>query len=69
MNLLEHYIEKIYSEKDITLKYMKNMGKIPSEPIIEVDLEYNCYGNIKRNIQIFSESAWKETKEKGYFMA
>ena len=68
MNLIENYIKKIHSEKDITKDYIKKIGKAPLENLIEVDLDYDCYGSLKRDNIIFTESQWKEVKRQGYFL-
>lgn len=59
MNLIEHYIVEVHSE--ISLLTIQNF--------IEVDLTYDCYGSIKRNLFMFTIDEWKEAKERGYFLA
>lgn len=59
MNLIEHYIIEIHSET-----FLPNV-----KDFIEVDLTYNCYGSVERNLYMFHVDAWKEAKEKGYFLA
>lgn len=69
MNLLEHYIKEIYSEKDISEDFKNVVGKEPHEPLIEVDVLYDCYGSEERRTLSFFKSKLEEAKEKGYFMA
>ena len=59
MNLVEHYIIEIFSETPLP-NY---------KDFIEVDLTYNCYGSVERSLHMFHIDAWKEAKEKGYFLA
>lgn len=59
MNLLEHYIEKIHSEKPLE----------DNPDLIEVDFTYNCHGSIERKTDIMFKEQWDIIKEKGYFMA
>ena len=49
MNLLEHYIIEIHSVTDITNKYTERTGKELKEPLLDVDLTYDCYGGVKRD--------------------
>lgn len=69
MKLLEHYIIEIYSEKDISEDFKKVVGEEPDEPLIEVDLLYNCYGVEERRTLTFFKSNLDRAKEQGYFMA
>ena len=68
MKLVENYIKKIYSEEDITDKYREQIKKEPSEKLIQVDIEYNCYGSVRRDKMTFLQSMWEEAKRKGYFL-
>ena len=56
MNLLEHYIKEIHSVKDITYDFTKHCGYTPREPLLEVDLTYDCYGVVNRNNRKFWKS-------------
>lgn len=69
MNLLEHYIEKVYSVKDITKEYEKSTGCKPDEPFLKIDLKYDCYGNKERKTVYYYASQWEKIRKKGYFMA
>lgn len=69
MNLVEHHIVKVHSVKDISDEFEQNVGFLPYEPLIEVDLTYNCYGRITRIPKQFFKSDWEEAVENGYFMA
>ena len=69
MNLLEHYIKEIHSIKDITNKFTENCGYVPNEPLLEVDLTYDCYGIIERSKMTFWKSNFEMVKNEGYFMA
>lgn len=69
MNILEHYIEKIYSKKDITEEYRKKVNNSITEKYYVVDIKYDCYGSISRDKKIMSKSEYNDMIEKGYFMA
>lgn len=71
MNLLENYIEKIYSEKDVTEEFDKRISQRcnPNEKVFILDMEVNCYGRKERVKRYFYESELKEAKAKGYYMA
>ena len=69
MNLLEHYIKEIHGVKDITNKFAEHAGYEPGEPLLEVDLTYDCYGRIKRTTELFWKSNFERVKKQGYFLA
>lgn len=69
MNLLECYIIEVH---DIKVRYipedLATIGYFP-ELVYDVTLTYDYYGSIKTATLPFTESEWKDAKEKGYFMA
>ena len=74
MNLLEHYIEKIISVEDVTKKWEEYMKKddptfIETNPMLEVKMLINCYGNIKETTKMLHKSEWDKIQEQGYYMA
>lgn len=69
MNLLEHYIIEIHSVKDITNEFTEHFGYVPNEPLLEVDLTYDCYGVVERCKTTFWKSNFDRVKNEGYFMA
>lgn len=69
MNLLEHYIEKIYSETEITEEFAKEIGHKPHERLFKLDMDISCYGHKERVKTILFESELKQAKENGYYMA
>lgn len=69
MNVLEHYVKEIHSVEDITEKFVKHCGYQPEEPLLEVDMTYDCYGIIEREKKTFWKSNFEKAKEEGYFMA
>lgn len=69
MNLLENYIVKIHSVKDVTDDFIKHFGDIPEEPLIKVDFTSTCYGITKRTKKIFLKSEFDIIIQKGYFMS
>lgn len=64
MNLVEHFIVTVHAVEDVTRKM-----KEPSERILAVDLTYNCYGRVERQVRHFRESEWNQAVERGYFLA
>lgn len=69
MNVLRHYIDKIYSEKDVTEDFQQRIGHKPHERLFLVDMEINCYGVIERVQKQMFETEWNFAKENGYYMA
>lgn len=59
MNLLEHYIIEVHN--------VKEYKKYPN--MLEVEVTYDCYGDIKRDKHITSKEQWEKDIENGYFMA
>lgn len=61
MNMLKHYIVEIHSVKDVTDKF--NNALTPylklKEPLLEVDLTVNCYGDIRRKVVQFPKSKFE----------
>ena len=69
MNLLEHYILKIYSKKDVTKQYEKSVGKKLDEKLYEVEMKVDCYGSVETVKRIMGENEFAEAERKGYYMA
>lgn len=69
MNLLEHYVEKIYSEKDITQEFEEKTAIEPYEKVYLVDMDVNCYGVMERVQKDMFETEYKLMKQNGYYMA
>lgn len=68
MNLLEHYIKEVHSVEDVSNKFEEKSDYPPNEPLLKVDLTYDCYGKVERGIKMFFKSEWDSAREKGYFM-
>lgn len=62
MNLLEHYIDEIISEKKIQNPYNGN-GYYRVNAIVD------CYGHKEEVTKTFLIDEWKKVKEQGYYMA
>ena len=58
MNVVEHYIVEIHSEKDDVI-----------EGFVEVDVTVNCYGSISRVKHSTSKRQWEIDKKNGYYLA
>ena len=69
MNLLEHYILKIYGEEDVTDKFMAQAGNHPMERLIDADMEIDCYGRKERTKHISLESEWEKANKDGFYLA
>ena len=74
MNLLEHYIEKVISVVDVTKEWEKCMQEedpnfVETDPMLEIKVLVNCYGNIEETIKRLHKSEWDKIQEQGYYMA
>lgn len=69
MNLLEHYVEKIYSVADVTEEFEKKIGHKPHEKLYKVDMDINCMGNKERVTKSLFEKEYLFMKQNGYYMA
>lgn len=69
MNMLEHYIDKIYSETDVTEEFKKKIGHEPHERLFLVDMSVNCYGVTERIQKRMFEKELSIAKQNGYYMA
>lgn len=66
MNLLEHYIEEVYSVEPYEEEWTK---KFPQHTYVKVSLTYNCYGSINYRKIIFRTEEWEKNQKQGYYMA
>ena len=74
MNLLEHYIEKVISVKDVTKEWEKYIQEedpnfIETDPMLQVAIIVNCYGQTTGTTKMFHKSEWDKIQEQGYYMA
>lgn len=69
MNVLEHFIKEIHSVRDITEEFKQHSRCEPAEPLLQVDLTYDCYGIITRETKTFWKSDFERANKEGYFMA
>ena len=69
MNLLEHKIIEIHSVKDVTSAFVEHCGYKPDEPLLTVNLTFDCYGLRKTKDVTFWQSTFEKVKEVGYYMA
>jgi len=56
MNLVECYIIEVRGIRETEYE------------LLEIDLTYNCYGNIKRTKHLATAKQWEVEKEQGYYM-
>lgn len=69
MNLLEHKIIEIHSVKDVTSAFVEHCGYEPDEPLLTVNLTYDCYGVRKTTDVTFWKSNFEAAKKNGYYLA
>ena len=74
MNLLEHYIKEVISIVDVTKEWEDFIRKdipnfVETNPMLEVKMLVNCYGNIEETIKRLHKSEWDKIQEQGYYMA
>ena len=67
MNILECYIEEIYSEEPYVPK-QENMSTLLLDEYVKVKYKYTCYGSSNVTEDIFTKEEWEEIKKKGYYM-
>lgn len=68
VNIMEQYIDEIYSVEDVTKEMEEHGIAVGDERWLRVCMRVDCY-SIKSDIkQIFRASEWEEAKKKGYFM-
>ena len=68
MNLLENYIKEVHSIINVS-NHFKKYDWYDGEPMYEVVMTVDCWGNVKRYTHIFRKSEWEEAQKLGYFMA
>lgn len=59
MNLLECKIIEIHNEWVFPF----------DENYVDVDLTYDCWGEVKRDTKLFPKGVWETAKKRGYFLA
>lgn len=74
MNLLEHYIEKVISVKDVTKEWEEYIQEeepnfVETDHMLEIKMIVNCYGSIQETTQWFHKTVWDKIQEQGYYMA
>lgn len=74
MNLLEHYIKEVISVEDVTKEWEDFIRKdtpnfVETDPMLEVKMLVNCYGNINETTKWFHKSEWDKIQEQGYYIA
>lgn len=68
MNILEQYIDEVYSVEDVTKEMEEHVIAVGDERWLRVRMKVDCYGSKSDTEQIFRASEWEEAKKKGYFM-
>lgn len=70
LNLLEHYVKRIYSIKDITGRVKEHIDKPDLlTKYYEVDMDVVCYGVNERVKEIFTDEGLDELKNRGFYLA
>ena len=72
MNLLEHYIQEIFSVEDVTKEWEDCMRKddpnfVETDPMLKVEMIVNCYGQTKGTTKMCHKSEWDKIQEQGYY--
>jgi hypothetical protein len=68
VNLLENYIKKVHSIINVSDRF-KKYDWYDGEPMYEVVMTVDCWGNVKEYTHIFRKSEWETAVKLGYFMA
>lgn len=73
MNLLEHYLVKVVSQKDVTEEFESYMKKSDPDFVakgryFEIELISDCYGRLGKSKHIWSEAEYFSVLERGYYM-
>lgn len=69
MNLVENYIEEVYSVDDVTDVFKKMTGKLPKERMLSVEMRVSCYGHVEDVSRVFYKTEWEKAQKDGYYMA
>lgn len=67
MNMIEHHILEIHSEEDVTKMFEEKLGFPPKEPLLDVELTYDCYGQVVREKRYFFQTEWEVAKLRKVF--
>lgn len=73
MNLLEHYIEQVISIENVNKEWEEHMqdtfpGYKETDPMLEVKMVVDCYGNKKETKKYFHKSQWEVIQKQGYYI-
>ena len=62
MNLVEHYIQEIYSEEESPVSAS---GRVYVDVCVKVD----CYGRVEVVRRIVEKQMWEREKKQGFYLA
>ncbi|AGB62680.1 hypothetical protein [Bacillus phage phiAGATE] len=65
MNVLEYHIVEIHSVNPYRAEWTK---EVPGKKFVTADITTNCYGSIKRESRVFTQTEWDEVVRKGYYL-
>lgn len=65
MNLIETYLEELYSVKDYVPEWA---DEFPDRTFVLVNAKWNCYGREYVEEKMFNNFQWESIKEKGYYL-
>lgn len=65
MNVLEHYIVKIHSVVPYRAEWTK---ELPDKKFVTADITTDCYGSIKRESRVFSQTEWDKVVKRRYYL-
>lgn len=69
MNLIEHKIIEVHEVEDVTEQFERRVGIKPHEPLYQVDLTFDCYGQTSRGKLYFFKKEWDMAIYKRCFLA
>jgi hypothetical protein len=66
MNVLEHYVVKVFEERQLNPEETEHYRKYTPADLIFVKWEYNCYGSHGVVEEVLWKKNWEEIKKRGY---
>lgn len=69
MNLIESYIQEIYSVEDVTAAFENAIGTRCQQRTFLVRMRVDCYGCVEDVEKVFYESEWEKVKQQGFYLS
>lgn len=64
MNLVEVYLEEVYSVRE----YIPSWAESTDKPFVIVNAKWSCYGSESVEERIFDSQSWENLKKNGYYL-